>query len=135
MEPFEVSNSARVRNHVNQTIDFLLEEKGVSGSKYRYKMLRALALHAFAEIIATGKWDELVERTLDSIDDLPSGYQVFSRMEIDKSKSAKKTVKKSSKKAVVKEVEEEPEIEVTEEEVYEEEPKVTRRVRSRRSRR
>lgn len=133
MEPFEVTNSAGVRNHVNQTIDFLLEEKGVSGSKYRYKMLRALALHAFAEIIATGKWDELVERTLDSIDDLPSGYQVFSRMEIDKSKSAKKTVKKSSKKAAVKE---EPEIEITEEEVYEEEePKVTRRVRSRRSRR
>lgn len=54
----------------------VIEATGIDVQKNRYKAMRAIAFQAFSEAIEAGDFDALVDRALENIDELPSGWEI-----------------------------------------------------------
>lgn len=76
-----------------------IKKSGMEGQKARYKAQRAIAYQAFIKSVEAQDFEDLVERALENIDELPSGWSI--------------TPKKAEKKAepVVEDVEEDEDLE------------------------
>lgn len=92
-EPKEVTHKTIIEGGITQFI----EKAGMEGQKARYKAQRAIAYQAFLESVEAQDFEDLVERALENIDELPTGWSI-----------APKT---ATKKVVEDEPEVEPEVE------------------------
>ena len=61
---------------INEGIVAVIEATGIDVQKNRYKAMRAIAFQAFAEAIEAGDFEDLVERAIANVDDLPSGWEI-----------------------------------------------------------
>lgn len=92
-EPKEVTHKTIIEGGITQFI----EKAGMEGQKARYKAQRAIAYQAFLESVEAQDFEDLVERALENIDELPTGWSI--------------TPKTAAKKVVEEVVEDEPETE------------------------
>lgn len=122
-EKKEVEKEPTMKALIEAGISRFVEETSINNQKARYKAQRAIAFQAFKELVEAGEFDALVDRALENIAELPSGWT----LDAAPTKKTKKTEKKEEKPAV-EEVEEDEELEedepaeVEEAELVEDEP-------------
>ena len=59
---------------INAGIEKVVQATGVDTQKARYKAMRVIAYQAFLEAIENEDFEALVDRAIDNIDDLPTGW-------------------------------------------------------------
>lgn len=85
---------------INEGIARVIDATGIDVQKNRYKAMRAIAFQAFANAIAAGEFDALVDEAIENVDELPAGWEI-ERSEKDEA-PAKAPVKKAPAKAAEK---------------------------------
>lgn len=103
----QVEETTTLKSEIEAGISKFVEATGLDNQKARYKAQRAIAFQAFSELVESGEFDALVDRALENIDELPSGWTISGRA----GKPAKKT----------EEPEAEPEEEIIEDDDIEDE--------------
>lgn len=71
-DPKEVTHKTIIEGGITQFI----EKAGMEGQKARYKAQRAIAYQAFLESVEAQDFEDLVERALENIDELPTGWSI-----------------------------------------------------------
>jgi len=76
---------------ISEGIARVIDATGIDVQKNRYKAMRAIAFQAFANAIADGSFDDLVDEAIANIDALPSGWEIekAEKVEAPKAKKAK----------------------------------------------
>ncbi|QZD98629.1 hypothetical protein SEA_JEMERALD_41 [Microbacterium phage Jemerald] len=91
----EVEQELTAKQIINEGIGRVIEATGIDVQKNRYKAMRAIAFQAFVEAIESDEFDALVDRAIENVDDLPSGWEI----ERTASEAAKAPAKAPAKKA------------------------------------
>lgn len=81
---------------INEAITRVVDSLGIDVQKNRYKAMRAIAFQAFANAIADGSFDDLVDEAIANVDELPSGW------EIERTEKEEAPAKAPAKKAAAK---------------------------------
>lgn len=87
---------------INEGIARVIDSVGIDVQKNRYKAMRAIAFQAFANAIADGSFDELVDEAIANVDELPAGW------EIERTEKEEAPAKPAAKKAAAKPAAEKP---------------------------
>jgi len=103
----QVEETTTMKSEIEAGISKFVEATGLDNQKARYKAQRAIAFQAFSELVESGEFDALIDRALENINELPSGWTISGRA----GKPAKKT----------EEPEAEPEEEIIEDDDIEDE--------------
>ena len=103
----QVEETNTMKAEIEAGISKFVEATGLDNQKARYKAQRAIAFQAFSELVESGEFDALIDRALENINELPSGWTISGRA----GKPAKKT----------EEPEAEPEEEIIEDDDIEDE--------------
>lgn len=103
----QVEETTTLKSEIEAGISKFVEATGLDNQKARYKAQRAIAFQAFSELVESGEFDALIDRALENINELPSGWTISGRA----GKPAKKT----------EEPEAEPEEEIIEDDDIEDE--------------
>jgi hypothetical protein len=86
---------------INDGIKAVIDATGIDVQKNRYKAMRAIAFQAFSEAIESGDFDDLVQRAIANVDELPAGWEI-ERVEKDEAPAPKKAAAKPAAKAAQK---------------------------------
>ncbi|QNL30994.1 hypothetical protein SEA_GAECEO_41 [Microbacterium phage GaeCeo] len=86
---------------INEGIARVIEAHGIDVQKNRYKAMRAIAFQAFSEAIEDGSFDDLVDRAIANVDELPTGWEIEKPAKADEA-PAKPAAKKAPAKAPAK---------------------------------
>jgi len=72
----ETTAEPTTKQVINEGIARVIEATGIDVQKNRYKAMRAIAFQAFANAIADGTFDDLVDEAIANIDELPAGWEI-----------------------------------------------------------
>lgn len=72
----EETTEPTTKQVINEGIARVIEATGIDVQKNRYKAMRAIAFQAFANAIADGTFDDLVDEAIANIDELPAGWEI-----------------------------------------------------------
>lgn len=75
---------------INEAIGRVVDATGIDVQKNRYKAMRAIAFQAFANSIAAGTFDDLVNEAIANIGSLPSGWEIEPPAKVEIAKAAVK---------------------------------------------
>ena len=76
VEEVEVEAEATPKQIINEGIARVIDATGIDVQKNRYKAMRAIAYQAFLEAIEGDDFDGLVDRAIEGIDELPTGWEI-----------------------------------------------------------
>jgi hypothetical protein len=89
----ETTTEPTTKQVINDGIARVIEATGIDVQKNRYKAMRAIAFQAFANAIADGTFDDLVDEAIANVDELPSGWEIE---RVGKDEAPAKPVKKAA---------------------------------------
>lgn len=98
VEVEEAETAPTEKQVINEGIARVIEATGIDVQKNRYKAMRAIAFQAFLEAIESDDFDGLVDRAIENVDALPSGWEI-ERPEKAEVEAKAKPVKKATTKS------------------------------------